>query len=60
MATPTQPRPGFRVIFERGGRVIHNAQAADGADARDLALMIIGRFDELEAGDQITITREAR
>ncbi len=59
MVTRT-PRPGFRVIFERGGKVIHNAHAADGEDARDLALMIIGRFDEIDAGDQLTIAREAR
>ncbi len=48
-----------RIVFERGGKVIHNAHAADGEDARDLAIMILGRFSELEAGDQLTIAREA-
>jgi len=49
---------GLRVIFERGDRAIESSFAVDGADARDIALMFIGRFDELADGDQLTVRKE--
>jgi hypothetical protein len=49
---------GLRVIFERGDRAIESSFAVDGADARDIALMFIGRFDELADGDKLTVRKE--
>jgi len=37
---------------------IESGLAVDGADARDIALMFIGRFDELADGDQLTVRKE--
>ena len=58
MVAHTRPGPTLRVIFERKDGHIQSGLAVDGADARDIALMIIGRFDELADGDQLTVRKE--
>jgi len=56
----THPGNTMRVLFERKDGHIQSGLAVDAADARDLALMIIGRFDELADGDQLTVRKEWR
>jgi hypothetical protein len=58
MVAHTRTGPGLRVIFERGDRTIHSTYATDGADARDLALILIGREEEMQAGDKLTVVPE--
>jgi hypothetical protein len=48
----------LRVLFERKDGHIESGLAVDGVDARDIALMFIGRFDELADGDQLTVRKE--
>jgi hypothetical protein len=58
MVARIRPGPTLRVIFERADGHIESALAVDGPDARDLALMIIGRVDELRDGDKLTVRGE--
>jgi len=58
MVARTHPGNTMRVLFERTDGHIESTLAVDGADARDIALMIIGRFDELADGDQLTVRKE--
>jgi hypothetical protein len=46
------------IASRHGGRAIESSFAVDGADARDIALMFIGRFDELQDGDRLTVRKE--
>jgi hypothetical protein len=57
MVARTRPGTTLRVLFERKDHV-ESRLAVDGPDARDIALMIIGRFDELADGDQLTVRKE--
>jgi len=50
--------PGLRIVFERCDRTIHTRVATDGVDAKDVALLMLGRFDELEPGDRIYVSEE--
>jgi len=54
----TRPGNTMRVPFERKDGHIESGLAVDGADARDIALIFIGRFDELADGDQLTVRKE--
>ena len=54
----THPGNTMRVLFERTDGHIESTLAVDGPDARDIALMFIGRFDELADGDKLTVRKE--
>ena len=58
MVARTRPGNTMRVLFERKDGHIESGLAVDGADARDIALIFIGRFDELADGDQLTVRKE--
>jgi hypothetical protein len=58
MVARTRLGSGLRVIFSRASGEIESDLVADGKDARDVALIIIGRYDELEEGDRLTVTKE--
>jgi hypothetical protein len=58
MVARTHPGNTMRVLFERTDGHIESTLAVDGADARDIALMFIGRFDELADGDQLTVRKD--
>ena len=58
MVARTRPGTTLRVLFERKDGEIQSTLGVDGPDARDIALMIIGRFDELADGDQLTVRKE--
>ena len=60
MVARTHPGPILRVIFSRLDGHIDSTVAVDGADARDQALIIIGRLDELVDGARIEVRREWR
>ena len=58
MVARTHPGNTMRVLFERTDGHIESTLAVDGADARDIALMFIGRFDELADGDKLAVRAE--
>jgi hypothetical protein len=52
--------PTLRLIFSRADGHIESTIAVSGADARDEALTMLGRLDELQDGDRLTIRAEWR
>ncbi len=56
MPAHTHPEIGLRVAFHRDGAEIDHETAPAGENARDAALVIISRFDELQDGDKLTVT----
>lgn len=58
MVARIQPAQAFTVAFMRDGITIDREGADTPEDARDMALVIIGRFDSLQDGDLLKIIEE--
>ena len=56
MPARTRPEIGLHVAFHRDGAEVDRVTAPTGEHARDAALVIISRFEELQDGDTLTVT----
>ncbi len=55
MVARTKNGPGLRVVFFRAGRELDAVMAVHGRDARDGAIRVISRQEELLIGDQLIV-----